>query len=161
MIEKEYAIAYCEILEILKYIPKEDYNKIPQSIIEGFKDNSNEECSFHYDPNKTLQEQNVSDIAKGIIIILFRDYWADERQRKMIIAKQRNDKMKIIEKERAIEETEDLNIFIHTNENEDKAELPKEQNNEKETALINTKDNLFTKIKRFVLKLVHMKNNRD
>ena len=77
MVDNKYAVAYSEVLEILKYIPIEDYNKIPESKINLFKANANYENTFKYDPNKTLEEQNVSKIAKGIIILLFRDYWAN------------------------------------------------------------------------------------
>ena len=73
MVSVEYANAYSEVLEILKFISKEDYNKIPASKIELFKLNSNKEYKFTYNPNKTLDEQNVSKRAKAIIGILFKD----------------------------------------------------------------------------------------
>ena len=38
MISSEYANAYTEVLEILKYIPKEDYNKIPKETLEYSRD---------------------------------------------------------------------------------------------------------------------------
>lgn len=74
MAVSKYGIAYREVLEILKYIPVEDYNKIPKTKIELFETNANNDYTFTYDPNKTLEEQNVSNITKGIIILLFRDY---------------------------------------------------------------------------------------
>lgn len=88
MANTEYAIAYSEVLEILKYIPVEDYNKIPKSKIELFETNANSGYSFTYNIDKTLEEQEVSKIAKGIIAILFRDYWATDTQKEKIIAKQ-------------------------------------------------------------------------
>lgn len=78
----EYANAYSEINEILKYVPVEDYNKIPKNKINLFKDNANKNYEFKYNSNLTLDEQNVSKRAKAIIAILFRDYWATEEQRK-------------------------------------------------------------------------------
>ena len=39
MAEAEYANAYSEVLEILKHVSKNDYNKIPKSKIEIFKKN--------------------------------------------------------------------------------------------------------------------------
>ena len=80
MVDIKYANAYSEVLEILKYIPVEDYNKIPKNKIELFKTNANNDYSFKYNPNKTLDEQNVSKTAKAIIAILFRDFWATEIQ---------------------------------------------------------------------------------
>lgn len=100
MISVEYANAYSEVLEILKYISKEDYEKIPNSKIELFESNHNEDYIFKYNPNKTLDEQNVSKTAKAIIAILFRDYWATEIQKEKIINKQNYDRMKLEEEKK-------------------------------------------------------------
>ena len=100
MISVEYANAYSEVLEILKYISKEDYEKIPNSKIELFETNHNKEYIFKYNPNKTLDEQNVSKIAKAIIAILFRDYWATEIQKEKIITKQNYDRKQLEEKKK-------------------------------------------------------------
>ena len=94
MADIQYANAYTEVLDILKYISKEDYEKIPKSKIKVFEENSNKNYSFKYDENKTLDEQNVSEIAKAIIAILFRDYWATKEQRYVIIKKQQEIKEK-------------------------------------------------------------------
>ena len=88
MADIQYANAYTEVLDILKYISKEDYEKIPKSKIKVFEENSNKNYSFIYDESKTLEEQNVSEITKAIIAILFRDYWATKEQRYIIIKKQ-------------------------------------------------------------------------
>lgn len=95
MLDEKYFIAYSEVLEILKHISKEDYEKIPKSKIELYKANANKDYVFNYNPTKTLDEQNVSKIAKGIIAILFRDYWATPEQREKIIRKQNNDRIQI------------------------------------------------------------------
>lgn len=100
MVSVEYANAYSEVLEILKYISKEDYEKIQNSKIELFETNHNKEYIFKYNPNKTLDEQNVSKTAKAIIAILFRDYWATELQKEKIIAKQNYDRMQLEEKKK-------------------------------------------------------------
>ena len=101
MISVEYTNAYSEVLEILKYISKEDYEKIPNSKIELFETNYNKDYIFKYNPNKTLDEQNVSKTAKAIIAILFRDYWATEIQKEKIISKQNYDRMKLEEEGKA------------------------------------------------------------
>ena len=88
----KYANAYTEVLEILKYISAEDYNKIPKTKIKLFETNANYNYCFTYNPDKTLNEQDVSKITKGIIAILFRDYWATDIQKEKIIAKQNYDR---------------------------------------------------------------------
>ena len=129
MVNNKYAIAYSEVLEILKHIPLEDYNKIPKTKIEFFKTNADNEYTFNYDPSKTLEEQNVSNITKGIIILLFRDYWATEIQRNKIIAKQNYDRMKLEEKKYNPD-----NIFI----NHYKNPFTDNTENNQELALIKT-----------------------
>lgn len=112
MVSLEYANAYSEVLEILKHISQEDYEKIPREKIVLFEANSNKEYNFIYDINKTLDEQNVSKRAKTIIAILFRDYWATESQREKIKAKERYDR-KIREQE-INEKYNTDNIFKNT-----------------------------------------------
>ena len=128
MVYNKYAIAYSEVLEILKYIPIEYYNKIPKAKIELFEKNANNLYTFNYDSNKTLEEQNVSSITKGIIILLYRDYWATEVQRNKITVKQNYDRMKLEEKKK--EKNNLDNIFVNNNMNsaidntEDNQEIP-------------------------------------
>lgn len=94
MISIEYANAYNEVLEILKYISKEDYNKIPIEQINLFKTNANPNHIFTYNPEKTLDEQNTLKITKGIIAILFRDYWATQKQKNKILNYEKNETAK-------------------------------------------------------------------
>ena len=109
MVDIQYANAYTEVLDILKYISKEDYEKIPKSKIKVFEENSNKNYSFKYDVDKTLEEQNVSEIAKMIIAILCRDYWTTNEQRYIIIKKQREARE---EQERQIRERIEQNRQI-------------------------------------------------
>ncbi len=127
MIGVEYANAYSEVLEILKFISKEDYEKIPANKIELFKLNSNKEYEFIYDPKKTLDEQNVSKRARAIIGILFRDYWATEVQREKIIRKQENDRLILEEQKKSLYDIEEIlkkrNICSEAEEKEEVTEM--------------------------------------
>lgn len=134
MISVEYANAYSEVLEILKYISKEDYEKIPNSKIKLFETNYNKDYIFKYNPNKTLDEQNVSKTAKAIIAILFRDYWATEIQKEKIISKQNYDRMKFEEERKARYNSN--NLF----KNNEKRIIMDNTEKEEELALIETSD---------------------
>ncbi len=136
MVNTEYKIAYSEVLEILKYISKEEFNKVPQDMLEMFKTNASDENQFIYNPNKTLQEQNVSEIARTIIAILFRDYWATENQRRKILDKQYFDREKIREEMYSPD-----NIFKKQNIQN------KENSTINEIAIVEYKESIFTKIK--------------
>ena len=146
MISVEYANAYSEVLEILKYISKEDYEKIPNSKIELFETNYNKDYIFKYNPNKTLDEQNVSKTAKAIIAILFRDYWATEIQKEKIISKQNYDRMKF-EEERKVRYNSN-NLFKN-----EKRIIMDNTEKEEELALIETSDiKWYKKVWRFLTK---------
>ena len=147
MADIQYANAYTEVLDILKYISKEDYEKIPKSKIKVFEENSNKNYHFTYDENKTLDEQNVSPLAKSIIAILFRDYWATKEQRYVIIKKQREAReeqekqiRERIEQNRKIKEDDIKTIDVST-------DLDLDYNYNQGTSLeIYRKDNILKKI---------------
>jgi len=88
MVIEEYQIAYSEVLEILKYVPKEEYEKIDKEKLDFYEKNKKSDYNFNYDINKTLDEQGVSKIAKVIISIIYRDYWASDEERNEIIEMQ-------------------------------------------------------------------------
>ena len=143
MVKIEYANAYKEVLDILKYVPKEDFDKIPAKKIEMFSKYANYDYNFEYNPEITLKEQNVSDIAQTIIAILFRDYWATNRQSKKILAKEKYD-MQLLEKEKE-EIYNSNNIFKNTIQN-------KEKNNH-ETLLVDLSNiKWYKKIWKFLMK---------
>ena len=136
MVDSKYGIAYSEVLEILKHIPIEDYNK---------------DFTFNYDSSKTLEEQNVSNITKGIIILLFRDYWATEIQRNKIVSKQNYDRVKLEEKKK--EKYNPDNIFINNHKNS-LVDIPE---NKQEKSLVKIDDikwykKIWNRIKNFLKK---------
>lgn len=144
MVTTNYKIAYSEVLEILKHISEEEYNKIPNDMIELFKINANNDNEFVYNPNKTLEEQNVSETARTIIAILFRDYWATETQKEKIIAKQNYDREKIKEEK-----------YNYNNLFKSKSSLFNE--NIEEQRLIIYKESVFKKIFNKILSFLHLK----
>lgn len=147
MVNVEYANAYSEVLEILNHIPKSDYDKIPNNMIEVFTRNNNKEYEFNYDVSKTLNEQNVSKIAKTIIAILFRDYWATPNQREKILAKEKYDIAKLEQEKRELYNPD--NIF------KKKDKIQKEIVEEQNTSLveykkINIVKKILNRIKKFL-----------
>lgn len=144
----EYEIAYKEVLEILKYIPKESYDKIPESDIKLFETKASKNYSFEYNPNKTLDEQNVSKLTKGMIAILLRDYLINETQKEKIIYNQKLYREKLEEEKRRKYSVD--NIFDNPKSN-------LENQIKTETTLVNTKkekwyEKIFFSIKNFFKK---------
>ena len=150
MVSVEYANAYSEVLEILKYISKEDYEKIPNSKIELFETNHNKEYIFKYNPNKTLDEQNVSKTAKAIIAILFRDYWATEIQKEKIITKQNYDRKQLEEKKK--ERYNSDNLFKN---NEKKINLDGTKQEQKLALIEINNIKWYTKVWKFITRFFY------
>ena len=91
MIAENYACAYKEVIEVLKYTKREDVNKIPKSRILLWRINMNKDYDFKIDTTKTLEEQNLSKEAKAIIANIFKKYWATDYQKERIEAKEKYD----------------------------------------------------------------------
>ena len=144
MVDIQYANAYTEVLEILKFIPKTDYNKIPQDMIKVFSDNQNKNYIFNYNPLQSLDDQNVSKKAKLIISILFRDYWAQDNQRAKILNKEKIDRMRFEEEKQ--EKYNVNNLFKNKQENL--------QNSESNTSLIEVKEKNF--LQKIIEKIINL-----
>lgn len=139
MKNEEYEIACTEVLEVLNYISKEDYNKVPKDVIQVLEKNKKNDMTFLYNPWKDINEQEMSTIGRLMLASFFRDYWATPEQRAKINSFQ-NNKRKIIEKEKE-ERFDTKNLFKTKAEIDEKIE-----NNPEKTDIIVYKDNIFKKI---------------
>ena len=149
MVDIQYANAYTEVLEILKNISQEDYNKVPKGKINLFEQNANKEYIFEYDSNKTLEEQNVSKTARAIIAILFRDYWATDEQRNKIKAFQKNKRHQIEE-----ENKQKYEVFKNKANIANIKEIEQAENMQ----LVEYKENIFKRILVFFKKMFRKSN---
>ncbi len=152
MKNSKYAKAYTEVLEIIKYFPQEEYEKIPLDRIEFYKKNMDNTYIFKINPQIDLSEQNVSKEANAIIVNLFMDYFATIEQK---------DKIKRILNQNQKEEEEEKRQKYNPDNIFKKPEktYAKEQNSSNNTALIEYKESFFTKFKNFVLKMFHITKN--
>lgn len=148
MVTNEYKIAYSEVLEILNHISIEDFNKIPTDMIEMFQANASTNTDFIYNPEETLQEQNVSEIARTIIAILFRDYWATEQQHKKIVAFQNAEREKYKQ-----ELYNPDNLFKKSQKYEEVEENLKNKN----MAMVEYKEPIIKRIFSKILRILHLK----
>lgn len=76
-VEYEYKKAFSEILTVIDASSLEVRNKIPKNVINFFQKNKLDNYIFELS-NAKLIEQNLSDISKCIITILYMDYICDE-----------------------------------------------------------------------------------
>ena len=72
-----YSCSYVEVLEILKHIPKKDYEKIPKEKIEFYKNNIDKNYRYIYDEinPKTLRKTDT------ILINLYKNYIATTEEK--------------------------------------------------------------------------------
>ena len=95
--EDNYSKAYKEVMEILKFVPKESVDKIPQTMIDTFKAKMDIEYDFKVDINKSFEEQDLLEETKAIFANIFRDFWATPYQKERIEAKEKYDRQKLEE----------------------------------------------------------------
>lgn len=86
-----YAKAYSEILEILKYIPVQDKCKIPDDILQTFTEYSDKNYNFNINTSIPFEDNILLEETKSILAVLFRDYWATDFQIEQILAKEKID----------------------------------------------------------------------
>lgn len=150
MVNNNYAKAYTEVLEIIKHFPKEEYQKIPNEKILFFEANMDKNYDFKIDPKIGLEKQNISEEANAIIIILFRDYYATEKQ-KVKLQEILEYKKKSEEKEKREKYNPD-NFFNDLKENKEaKSDVIMQK-----TDLIEYKKTFFTRFKEFILRLLNI-----
>lgn len=143
--KENYPKAYTEVLEILKYMQKEDVNKIPTEMIEMFENKKDKSYLFNVKENDDFADLNILDETEAIFVNIFRDYWATSEQKKKIIEKQNYDKS-IIEKEK-MEKYNPDNIFKQSEILKNNIDIIE---NKKETSLVEIKESLFIKFINFI-----------
>ena len=152
MVNPKYARAYTEILEIIKYFPKEEYDKISPEKINFYKQNMDKNYMFTINPELDLSEQNISAETNAIIVNLFTDYFATEEQKTKI--KEILDlNQKRLEEEKRKRYNPD-NIYINTKNNH--VSISEATTN---TQLVEYKISFFKRFKNFILKIIHI--NKD
>ncbi len=87
--QSDYKKAFKEVIVILKFIPKSDYNKIPKDILETMEHEQDLEYNYYVDFKHDFKEQKMSDITKAILANFYRDYWATPEERKEILDNER------------------------------------------------------------------------
>ena len=150
MIKTSYAKAYTEVLEIIKYFPKEEYDKIPAEKIKFYENNMDQDYIFTINPELDLSEQNISPEANAIIINLFTDYFATEEQKSKIknILEENSQKEELEKRERYNPD----NIF----KKDIKEEKVEESSTNETVALVEYKESFFKKFINFMKNIFHI-----
>lgn len=140
--------ACTEVDEILKYLPQEYVNKIPQKFRRMFFDARLDDYPVKINPNKSIKEQNVVYETLVILTILKMNYWCNSEEEKNGI----NQKLK--ENEKRVQDKYDITKLIskeYTDSaerlNENKALLDNKQKMEEINSLVKVeKQSWFSKL---------------
>lgn len=63
-----------EVLEILKYLDKDDISKIPSKILNALEENKLPQEAGNIDPTKTLEEQDICNETFLCMLYLYKNY---------------------------------------------------------------------------------------
>ena len=81
---KDYSKSYTQILEIIKHLPEEEYQMIPKSEIEFFENNKDVNYSYSFNPAISFKEQDISRETCSLIILLFKNFFANDIEKQKI-----------------------------------------------------------------------------
>lgn len=84
--------AYKEVLEILKYVPKADFEKIPKDIIENMENKKDTEYQYEVTKFKNFNEQEMLKETEAILAVFYRDYWASKEEKMAIRAREQEER---------------------------------------------------------------------
>lgn len=79
--EIKYKKAYVELYKMLLNLPKNDYEKIPENIMNNIKLSGDSSYSWEYDNSKNFENQDISVETKALIIQVYRNYLMDPSEK--------------------------------------------------------------------------------
>ena len=100
--------AFKEVVEILKRVPKESVNKIPQEMRDMFEEDMEKDYIFEIKENVEFEDLELLEETKAILANIFRDYWATPYQRERILAKEKQDRQILEDKKREMYNPDDI-----------------------------------------------------
>lgn len=80
----DYSKACTEVIEILKLLPKQQYEKIPLEEIEYYKKNADPEYKFVFKLGVPLAEQKILRTTYAILVTIYRDFCIDDNQKNVL-----------------------------------------------------------------------------
>ena len=77
----EYRKSLSELCEILKHIPIEARNKIPDEELKFYENNRDFNYKYIYDQSRSLTEQKLMDMTIMLIANIYINYWAENKEK--------------------------------------------------------------------------------
>ena len=80
----DYKKRFVEVDEIIKYLPKKEFSKIPNELIDLIRKNKDSKYIWKYDNNKKLEEQNIHKDAIAILSYINMKYILEDNQKMLM-----------------------------------------------------------------------------
>lgn len=142
------AQALSEVYDILNHFEPDMYNKIPQEFINYVEQNKDNNYITRIDFSKSINEQNILQETKVILSIIYRDFICDKKLKEKL---ERYDYNILEKKKREKYNTKDL--FKNSKNQTEK--ILNSQTQDSTAMMIEYKENIFTKLKRFIKKFFY------
>jgi len=81
---EEYDKRLVEVYEVLKYMPKDEVDKIPEDLKEAIRDGRDLSYEWHYDETKKLVEQNLHTDTIAMLSYINMEYILTSEQKKVL-----------------------------------------------------------------------------
>ena len=146
-----YKIALVEVEAVLNCLEHDDYCKIPKEIIDVITKNKDECYIFEYDENLDFKYWSLMPETKALLYNLLKKYLATNEQKKYFVEKEKFEIWQL-EKEKSEKYNQD-DIFKNKKTKKNKEKSIESKGN---ISLIEYKETYFTRLKKFILKLLHI-----
>lgn len=147
-----YRRALVEVEAVLNCLEHDDYCKIPKEMIDTITKNKDEGYIFEYDENLDFKDWSLMPETKSLLYNLFKKYLATNEQKQYFVEKERVEIYQL-EKEKSKKYNQNE---VFKNKKTQKTE-EKFIENKENISLIEYKETFFTRVKRFIIKLLHTK----
>ena len=85
MINKRYAEAFVEVLDILKHMKPNDLEKVSNKFIDFLEENASKEYICNLDYTKNLIEMDLKQETIGLLAVMYEKFWCPEEDRQDLI----------------------------------------------------------------------------
>ena len=154
--------SYEEVYQVLIHLKINEYEKIPTKIVSYYENHRNKNYSFMYDYNKRYNEQIISKNALKILYKIYYNYILNDSDKEKfidVLKLKEKTKQTTINKENMktnMAKQQNSDIFLNNSIKNDSKKLCKEDF-EENNKLTQYEENIFTKIKNIILKILHFR----
>ena len=153
MIKEKEVQAFSELYCLLNCFPETYLEKLPKQLFNLIKQKSSSDYYIEFDTTKPIEDQNISDEAKNILVVLKYNYWSDEEEKKKIQEVLQINERKYQDK---IKEKYNPDTIFNNNKNNSFSNIEDANGTSNNSiSIIEYKESIFTKI----LKWIRRKKN--